>query len=67
MADRRRKGSANRVSLNCQIDAEVKAYLIDISGEMALGWTVEELVRMHKELRNATASIQQVPSSRKIQ
>lgn len=67
MADRRRKGSPDRVSLNCQINAEAKLYLIDVAGEMALGWAVEELVKAHKHLCNTTTKQQQVVSSRKVQ
>lgn len=48
MADRRRKGSTDRVSLNCEIDVNVKLALIDIAGEFGLGWAVEKLVKDHQ-------------------
>ena len=51
MADRYRKGSSTRVSINCKITAETKAYLNQLAGEFAIGYAIELLVAEHRQKR----------------
>lgn len=67
MSERRRKNDKDRVSVNCKISAECKLELINLAGEMSLGWAIEDLIKRHLELRNTTASLPQLDSQRKIQ
>jgi hypothetical protein len=67
MAERRRKGNDNWVTLNCEIDANAKLYIIQLAGEMGLGWAVEQLVKTHKMWRKATTNQQLLDTSNRIQ
>lgn len=48
MADRYRKGSSERVVINCKVTAEAKAYLNQLAGEFAIGHAIERLVEQHR-------------------
>lgn len=49
MADRYRKGDKERVSINCTVAAETKLFLIEMAGEFAIGYAIEQLVERHRQ------------------